>query len=93
MGLPLPLAVLWGRHLCPDAAGQELPAGASGPPERSPAWPPRDLHSISKHILRASLVAKMVKNPPAMEEIWVPSLGQEDSLEKGITTYSSIFAW
>ena len=38
-------------------------------------------------------MAKMVKNPPAMEEIWVPSLGQEDSLEKGMETHSSIFAW
>ena len=47
VGLPLPLAVLWGRHLCPDAAGQELPAGASGPPERSPAWPPREPRGCS----------------------------------------------
>ena len=35
----------------------------------------------------------MVKNPPAMEEIWVPSLGQEDSLEKGMETHSSIVVW
>ena len=31
----------------------------------------------------ASLVAQMVKNPPAMQETWVHSLGQEDPLEKG----------
>ena len=35
----------------------------------------------------ASLVAQMVKNPPAMQETWVQSLGQEDPLEKGMTTH------
>ena len=37
----------------------------------------------------ASLVAQMVKNPPAMRETWIQSLGQEDPLEKGTATYSS----
>ena len=41
----------------------------------------------------ASLVAQMAKNPPAMQETWVPSLGCEDPLEEGITTHSSILAW
>ena len=42
----------------------------------------------------ASLVAQLVKNPPAMQETWVPSLGQEDPpLEKGRATHSSILAW
>ena len=41
----------------------------------------------------ASLVAQTVKNPPAMLENRVPSLGQEDPLEKGMTTHSSILAW
>ena len=40
-----------------------------------------------------SLVAKTVKNPPAMREIWVLSLGWEDPLEEGMTTHSSILAW
>ena len=40
-----------------------------------------------------SLVAQMVKNRPAMWETWVQSLGQEDPLEKGMATYSSILAW
>ena len=35
----------------------------------------------------------MVKNLLAMQETWVPSLGQEDPLEKGMTTQSSILAW
>ena len=43
--------------------------------------------------LRISLVAKLVKNPPAMLETWVQSLGWEDPLEKGKATYSSILAW
>ena len=34
----------------------------------------------------------MVKNLPAMQETWVPSLGQEDPLEKGTATHSSILA-
>ena len=40
--------------------------------------------------LVASLVAKMVKNPPAMQEIQVWSLGQEHPLEEGMATLSSI---
>ena len=38
----------------------------------------------------ASLVAQMVKNLPTLQETWVRSLGQEDSLEKGMATHSSI---
>ena len=42
---------------------------------------------------RASLVAQLVKNPPAMRETWVKSLGWEDPLEKGKATHSRILAW
>ena len=48
---------------------------------------------FGRHILRASLVAQSVKNPPAMQETWIRSLGWEDSLEKGRATHSSILAW
>ena len=41
----------------------------------------------------ACLVAQMVKNPPAAQEIWVQSLGLEDLLEKEMATHSSILAW
>ena len=44
-------------------------------------------------IFGAALVAQMVKNLPAMQETWVQSLGQEDSLEEGMATHSSILAW
>ena len=41
----------------------------------------------------ASLVAQLVKNPPVMQETWVRSLGQEDPLEEGMATHSSILGW
>ena len=41
----------------------------------------------------ASLVAQLVKKPPAVQETWVQSLGWEDPLEKGKVTHSSIQAW
>jgi len=41
----------------------------------------------------ASLVAQLVKNPPAVQEAWVQSLGWEDPLEKGKATYSGILTW
>ena len=40
-----------------------------------------------------SLVAQLVKNPPAMQDTLVRSLGGEDPLEKGKATHSSILAW
>ena len=40
-----------------------------------------------------SLVAQLVKNPPAIWETWVWSLDWKDPLEKGMATYSSILAW
>ena len=41
----------------------------------------------------ASLMAQTVKNPPAIWETWVRSLGGEDPLEEGMATHSSILAW
>ena len=48
-------------------------------------------HSYKR--LGASLVAQLVKNPPAMRETWVRSLGWEDPLKKGTATHSNILAW
>ena len=42
---------------------------------------------------RVSLVAQMIKNPPAVQETWVRSLGREDPLEKGMVTHSSVLVW
>ena len=41
----------------------------------------------------ASLVARLVKNPPAMRETWVQSLGLVDPLEKGKAPHCSFLAW
>ena len=38
-------------------------------------------------------MAPMVKNLPAIQEMWVQSLGQEDVMEKGMATYASVLAW
>ena len=38
-------------------------------------------------------MAQLVKNPPAMQETWIQSLGREDPLEKGKATHSSTMAW
>ena len=43
--------------------------------------------------VRASLVVQTVKSLLAMQETWVGSLGQEDTLEKRMATHSNILAW
>ena len=43
--------------------------------------------------LCVSLMAQMVKNPPAMQETWIRSLGWEDPLEDGMAMHPSILAW
>ena len=49
--------------------------------------------SLRRHIIPASLVTQTVKNPPAMLETWVRSLGWEEPLEEGMATHSSILTW
>ena len=44
-------------------------------------------------MFKVSFVAQMVKNLPAVQETWVQSLGQEESLEEEMATHSSILAW
>ena len=53
------------------------------------------LHSkyMGHYTERTSLVAWMVKRLSTMREIWVQSLGQEDTLEKEMATHSSTIAW
>ena len=48
---------------------------------------------FSKLSYGVSLVAQIVRNPPAMQETQVHSLGWENPLEKGMTNHSSILAW
>ena len=44
------------------------------------------------YLMISSMVVQMVKNRPAMEETWVRPLSQEDPLEKGMATHSSVLA-
>ena len=44
-------------------------------------------------MVKVSLVAQLGKDPPAMQETWVQSLGREDFLEKEMAAHSSILAW
>ena len=50
-------------------------------------------HQQILSLLQASLVAQMINSLPAMQETQVPSLRQDDPLEKGMATHSSILAW
>jgi len=58
-----------------------------------------DIERMYLNIMKAiyekplSLVPQMVKNLPAMQETQIQCLGQEDPLEKGMATHSSILAW
>ena len=51
-----------------------------------------ELYQLKQHNY-LSLVDKRVKNPPAMQETWVQSLGWEDPLEEGMADHSGIPAW
>ena len=53
----------------------------------------KNLSVILFDSMRASLVVQLVKNPPAMQEAWVQSLGWEEPLKKEKATHSSILAW
>ena len=48
---------------------------------------------MGRQVVNTSLVAQMLKNLPMMQETWVRPLGQEDPLEKEMTTQSSTLAW
>ena len=58
-----------------------------------PSEPPGNPSNYIELVHSAFQVAQLVKNPPAMRETWVRSLGWEDPLEKGKATHSSILVW
>ena len=80
-----------------------FPDNSGGKESACSAWDPSSIPGSGRlageeigHPLQhswASLVAQLVKNPPAMWETWVWSLGWEDTLEKGKVSHSSILAW
>ena len=51
------------------------------------------LFALGGQNIGASLLAQVVKSLPALQEIQIQSLGQEDPLEKGMDTHSSSLAW
>ena len=62
------------------------------PRDRGACW--ATVHGVeSKTTLWASQVAQMVKNPPAVQETWVRSLGQEAPQKKAMATHPSVLAW
>ena len=77
-----------------SSAGKE-PACNSEDPGSIPRWGRSTREGIGYPLQYswASLVAQLVKNPPAVWETWVQSLGWEDPLEKGTATHSSILTW
>ena len=83
---------LWGF---PDSSAGKESACNAGDLGLIPGWgrsPGEGLGYLLQYSW-ASLVAQLVKNPSAMRETWVLSLGWEDLLEKGKATHSSILAW
>ena len=74
--------------------GKEPPCNA-GHPDSLPESGRSSREGIENPLLCswASLVAQLVKNPPATRETWVRSLGWEDPLEKGKATHSGVMAW
>ena len=76
------------------SAGKESTCNA-GDPSSIPGWGRFTREGIGYPLQYswASLVAQLVKDPPAMQETWVLSLVWEDQLEKGTATHSSILAW
>ena len=55
--------------------------------------PEIELMCPTSPVLEDGFVARLIKNPPTMQETWVLFLGWEDPLEKGMATHSSILAW
>ena len=105
----MPEGMTWERHIQVDSAWpRELPqiersdssAGKestfnAGDPNLIPGSgrPPGEGIGYPLQYSLAFLVAQMVKNPLAVRETWIQSLGWEDPLEEGMTTHSSILAW
>ena len=84
----------WKQGLPHSAGGQES-ACSAGDPGSIPGSGRSAGEGIGYplHYSWASLVVQLVKNPPAVQEILVQFLGQEDPLEKGKATHCSVLAW
>ena len=80
---------------CPGSSAGKESACHAGDPGLIPELGRSPGEGISYPIQYSwvSLVAQMVKNPPAMQQTWVWFLGWEDPLQEGIATHSSFLAW
>ena len=95
--------VCWKRDRLPTPVFLGFPCGSAGKESTCNAGDPHSIPGSGRsaedgrgYPLRyswASLVAQLVKYPPAMWKTWVRSLGWDDPLEKGKATHSSILAW
>ena len=83
------------REILPGCSESKEPACNAGNPGSIPGTgrSPGEGIGYPLHCSWASLVAQMVKNPPAMRETWVWSLCWGDPLAEGVATHSSILAW
>ena len=83
-----------GRGVFPDNSVGKESACNAGDPGLIPEWGRSTGEGVDYPLQysSASLVAQLVKNPPAMQETWIRSLGWEDPLEKGTAAHSSILA-
>ena len=88
------LKFAWNSKRSPDSSVGKESACNAGDPGSIPESERSAGEGIGYplHYSWAFLVAQLVKNPPAMQETWVQSLGWEDPLEKGRATHSSILA-
>ena len=90
-----------GRHtsVLPPAACPQWPPGCVGSSKLTTLKETGCLHAYPEFVIsldkyaQASPGAQIVKNPPAMQEIWAQSLCREDPLETGMATHSSMLAW
>ena len=84
---------LWSKGFPDSSVGKEFACNA-GDPSSIPGSgrSPGEAIGYPVQYSWASLVAQLVKNPPAMRETWVRSLGWEDPLEKGKAIHSSVLA-
>ena len=95
----------WVRSVQPPRAPQliSIPGGLAGEESTCNVGDPSSIPGLGRTTAEgliyplqyslASLMTQLVKNPPAMWETWVRSLGWENPLEKGKATHSSIMAW
>ena len=84
----------WNMGFLDSPVGKESACNA-GDPSLNPGLgrSPGEVLGYPLQYSWASLVAQLVKTPPAMQETWVQSLVWEEPLENGKTTHTSIFAW